>query len=1116
MRHKQVSSFPILGIILCAIFYASVGRSQPIEVSVEHSATKQKLTALRREIDELFDTERFDEALTKAERQLSLSKSIYQPPHSEISDALNNVGSARAELENFPAALDALQQAYKMNMQLTKDEHGKDWLAAADDMNQLAWVAWKQGKYELSLSHNSESLRMRLLANPAAPDKVVESYNNIGDNYNQLGQYYKAQEYLRKTVDYLSQKEPLSTKHAISRNNLADIYTKLARYNEAVSEQLLAISIGKSALKDQPSEMGTLYATLGNIYRASGAYELAEQQYLHALEYVSPTAQEQSAKSATVHHNLGVIYQYIAKRSSDRYLTQRYFSNAKMHLDISLKTRQALFSKEPHPDVAHAYDGLATLYKAMGAAHYEDAMLYQQRAVKIFTECFARTPQHPDLNGALFHQAQLLEARALVIEFARAQEALVEAARIYDKVLQSRRSLLLDDDHPSVIEARHRLAMVHASQGNLVQAISELEQNLEKSENLLHRVLGGFGEARVAEFLRVLRDQEEEVYALLQHHQGATGLILIALQTTLLRKGLSLELSAERSRIVQSAPSMSPAAAQLRDARSELASLELGEPPDPEKTPLTILKRRLERRTELRQRIVELDDQLAQSVGTTAVPRNGLAPKSILSRIADRLPPDGALIDIVAFCPNCVDRAGTEWAQLHYLAFLLIPDAQKGSDRQPHVELFDLGQGRALAQAFERFSAAVSTNPASRTDADLDPKKWGQELYRRIMQPIVSKLGNRQKLFLIPDGLFHHIPFAALHDGESYLIKSFEFVYLNSGRELLRESEGSGSQLSVTVLADPEFTTASNQMSGCGGSPVASRSLQEPPEWQVRHFALRGNRPPESLPGTCQEAKFIQSIWPWAQILLGRAATERALRDTISPGVLHISTHAAFLGASSAAMYATARHGSMEMELAAQDPLLQSMLLLAKVDRQRNQIADSQQNQKDWDDGIATALEVASMKLQGTQLVVLPDCDSALGQITRGEGVYGLRSAFLIAGAETLIASLWKVNDETAPEMIAALYANLLKGKTRLEALHLALQSVRRTHPDPYFWGSLVLVGQAGKLRGIASTPPQIPSLPPPCRARVSPLWRFSLSLFLCGALAMGILVRRRVLSRGD
>jgi CHAT domain-containing protein len=98
-----------------------------------------------------------------------------------------------------------------------------------------------------------------------------------------------------------------------------------------------------------------------------------------------------------------------------------------------------------------------------------------------------------------------------------------------------------------------------------------------------------------------------------------------------------------------------------------------------------------------------------------------------------------------------------------------------------------------------------------------------------------------------------------------------------------------------------------------------------------------------------------------------------------------------------------------------------------------------------------TALELAGLNLWGTQLVVLSACDTGRGDVRLGQGVYGLRRAFLVAGAETVM-SLWKVNDETTRTLMEAYYHHLLAGLGRATALREAMRELRRTQPHPHYW----------------------------------------------------------------
>src|SRR5205085_8000015 len=111
------------------------------------------------------------------------------------------------------------------------------------------------------------------------------------------------------------------------------------------------------------------------------------------------------------------------------------------------------------------------------------------------------------------------------------------------------------------------------------------------------------------------------------------------------------------------------------------------------------------------------------------------------------------------------------------------------------------------------------------------------------------------------------------------------------------------------------------------------------------------------------------------------------------------------------------------------------------------------------EDGLLTAEDVSGLDLSGTQLVVLSACETGLGEVHIGEGVFGLRRAFVLAGARAVVMSLWKVPDGPTHELMADLYGRLLAGEPVAEALRGAQLALRQRHPEPYFWGAFVCLG---------------------------------------------------------
>jgi CHAT domain-containing protein len=234
---------------------------------------------------------------------------------------------------------------------------------------------------------------------------------------------------------------------------------------------------------------------------------------------------------------------------------------------------------------------------------------------------------------------------------------------------------------------------------------------------------------------------------------------------------------------------------------------------------------------------------------------------------------------------------------------------------------------------------------------------------------------------------------------------------------------------------------------------------------------LRG-RGWEPLEASLDEARDIQEAlrgtpWEPAAPFTGPAALEERLKGLRSPRLLHVATHGFYFERS-------ARGGpegtGVEGRIVGSDnPLLRSGLVLAGADRWREQLPEGVRLEDDW----LTAEEVASLDLQGTELVVLSACESGLGDVKAGEGVYGLRRAFLYAGAHTLVTSLFRVPDRQTRPLMRDFYRNLAAGKGKLDALTAAqrafLEDRRKTNDGtahPFYWASFILVGDPGLLPG--------------------------------------------------
>ena len=223
----------------------------------------------------------------------------------------------------------------------------------------------------------------------------------------------------------------------------------------------------------------------------------------------------------------------------------------------------------------------------------------------------------------------------------------------------------------------------------------------------------------------------------------------------------------------------------------------------------------------------------------------------------------------------------------------------------------------------------------------------------------------------------------------------------------------------------------------------------------------------DDLPGSKSQIDKISDLlkqYGWkVSKHLGAGASEENVKKINSPSVLHIATHGFFLPEEKLPIKIDVEQDNKTepYKNTLQNSLFRSGLALAGAN---NTIIDSLQHdvmQLGYkEDGILTAFEAGNLNLNNTELVDLSACETGLGQVITGEGVYGLQRAFRMAGAKSLIMSLRPVNDEATQLLMSSFYRLWSSGMGKQEAFRAAQQELKKTFPAPYFWGGFVMTGE--------------------------------------------------------
>jgi len=421
---------------------------------------------------------------------------------------------------------------------------------------------------------------------------------------------------------------------------------------------------------------------------------------------------------------------------------------------------------------------------------------------------------------------------------------------------------------------------------------------------------------------------------------------------------------------------------------------------------------------ELEPQVEEAEKKLAQAQGRLAKPPHWVE----LADIQSALPDDAVLIDIARFYVYDYKARDVEksWQPAQYAAWLTTKTT---------VTLVPLGLAKSIDAAVYAAREAAR-NPSS------DTRDAFAALSALLIEKIEPHAKGRFRWLLSPDGELWLAPWAALPlaDGKP-LIESHGLSFLISARDLLEQ----GYNVTTTdpaILANPNYDF---------GLTVQQRTAQ-----QVLF-------PP--LPGTAIEASYIrQSLEQFAKavprVFLGDNATEATAKSLTRPKVVVFSTHGFFVPKREARRNA---RGEIIPDHGFENPLLRCGLALAG--------ANNREQVKNEDDGIYTGLEVVATDLRSTDLVVLSACETAVGQTAIGEGIADLRQCFQLAGANTVLATLWQIPDKQSAELMNRYFKHLVLGKNKADALRQAqldqiavLKVEGKDHP--FFWAAYTLTGK--------------------------------------------------------
>ncbi len=947
--------------------------------------------------------QKIDTALICYQQDSALRRKIHGGNHP-------GYGSSLYELANFYADIQKYTQAESLFLQtavIWKQTIGESNSNYARLLARLAHVYQDIGKYA-----QAETLYLQSIATWKQIPFGENHYDyaillsTLADLYQDIGKYAQAETLYLQSIAILKQalgETYVNYNYSASLQALANLYWNMGKYAQAEPLYLQSAAIIKQTVGEIHPRYATSLNNLGNLYYNMGKYAQAESLYLQSAAIRKQTAGEKHPGYAGLLNNLANLYWAIGK-----------YAQAESLFLQSIAIRKQTIG-ESHPNYAQSLNNLAGLYIDKGKYAAAESLYLQSASIRKQT----LSESHPDYATLLNNLASLYINTG---KYAAAESLFLQSAAIWKQTM--------GENHPDYALSLNNLAGLYSETGKYAAADSLYRLEFKARIQILKNNFSILTESEKKEFLNLHNKGFNAYYAFSKHH-NKNQTIQQVYDNVLLLKGLLLQSTQQiREKILSSTDSSLKAAFTDWIFQKNkvvkyynLSKQELAE----EGINLDSLEK------DLRDREANLSKKSDIF--------NDLFLKLIhWQEVQQQLNANEAAIEIVRYHDFGITKTVTDSSDSMYF--------QKNKQ-------YPIYKPQGLTDSIRYLALILRSTGIPEMvyidDSLLENKGINDYLfhikslqldtfsYNRFWQPLEAKLKEIEKVYVSLDGVYNQLNLNTLYNPQEkkYLSEILKIVQVPSTRDLVirkDKNKKSGINDTIYLFGNPQFDSDTAKAEDRG------------------FFS--------DLPGAAAEVAQISTIKGLNTILkTGKEVTEAAIKSVYNPAVLHIATH----GYYEKEITSDATDEITLLKKKQADPMLRSGLVLsgggsfiAAVERGVSRNAAT----TDTDDGILTAFEAQNLHLDSTELVVLSACQTGVGEVVTGEGVYGLQRGFQIAGAKYLIMSLWNVNDETTRLLMTTFYKAWSKTKDIRKSFETAQNTVRKQYPQPKYWGAFVLLGK--------------------------------------------------------
>ncbi len=949
--------------------------------------------------------------------------------HVDYIDILNHLASFYQETDQYDRAAETLDEALLASR---KKYDNKD-IAYGLELEKIASLEIKIGQYEKADENLEEALSIFKDiktddANTATGIALITKASLLGIK----GEYDEAEDLIGQAEKQFSK----GSLGAIARSGLEEklvaLYLKVGRLSEA--EELLTEEIQRKTenFGGSSRHLNNPLTLQSELHLIKGNYSEAEQTARRAYDLSTGIFGQESTKIvpsmirlAEVQSNIGdfdkaealltnaiaiqklqfgLEHVDIAKTTSTLALVKFQKNDPKEEVEgLFAEARDMISNKlgPNSPSYAEVLKNLAILYIAYG--QYNQAFTLLDDAGRIWKEKIGRrnninASTISVLKGDIFYRQK---------RYARAENYYENAKKQFAR--------FFSESHPEYVKVQSKLSKTYFMQGNWSKAQSQMEEVLANYQEFIGKYFPALSEREKTKFWNTIKPDYEFYNSLIISKNRNSRYIGKLFDNALLTKALLLNSSIKiRQRINNSGDEqLKELYAKWVDKKELLTAAlsmnsqqleENGINPNQLNSEVELIEKDLSLKSEIFGQEIDAKQVTWEDV-RNSLKENEVAMEMVRFRVFDHTFSDS-------------------------IVYAMIYVTGKKNDK-PDVIL--LNNGDELETRYLKYYRNA-----------IKFRLQDNFSYNQFWLPILDKLGSVATIYMSPDGVYNQINIEAIPtpDGK-FVLDNSNIILLSNTKDLhlSREKSKPVTDKQVAMMfGNPKFYVSTEP-----GVPKENSGLTRATAEVV-----------VPLPGTKKEIKELKQYlgdrgWE-IDDYTEEKATETAIKEVSNPRIFHVATHGFFQNES---LEASALDMELRENSAYENPLLKTGLLLSGA----GDILNETKFNYNLNNGILTAYEAMNLNLDQTDLVVLSACETGLGELEAGEGVYGLQRAFLVAGAKTIIMSLFKVSDDATQQLMVKFYRKWIESGDKRQSFIEAKKEIRNEYRDPLYWGPFIMIG---------------------------------------------------------